>query len=209
MPEYKPITLKEIVEEIQKGSRDFTYRTLTGSRNLEVAGLEELNNYLRSLEPAQLKESPVAISYSFFQGLKAHRIYLPHLRGIEARLQGADLRGADLKEANFSGANLERANLYRTDLRGATLHKSNLEGAILGKAKLMGTNLEGAKLGGGDLWEANLHKADLRGAYDLGSVLGLTPRNFGNTIVTEEEKAIIKKVMKLNEMFVVKSLNQE
>ena len=52
MPEYKPITLKEIVEEIQKGSRDFTYRTLTGSRNLEVAGLEELNNYLRSLDPA-------------------------------------------------------------------------------------------------------------------------------------------------------------
>ena|SRR3989344_1881925 len=137
MPEYKPITLKEFVEEIQKGSRDFTYRTLTGSRNLEVAGLEELNNYLRSLEPAQLKESPVAISYSFFQGLKAHRIYLPHLRGIEARLQEADLRGADLKEANFWGA-----DLWRADLRRANLYRT-------------------------DLWKANLWRADLRGVHNL------------------------------------------
>ena len=209
MPEYKPITLKEIVEEIQKGSRDFTYRTLTGSRNLEVAGLEELNNYLRSLEPAQLKESPVAISYSFFQGLKAHRIYLPHLRGIEARLQEADLRGADLKEANFSGANLERANLYRTDLRGATLHKSNLEGAILGKAKLMGTNLGGAKLGGADLWEANLHKADLRGVKNLSYVSGLTAESFDETIVTEEEKATIEGIIKLKKLFIIKSLDEE
>src|SRR3989344_4647153 len=209
MPEYKPITLKEIVEEIQKGSRDFTYRTLTGSRNLEVAGLEELNNYLRSLEPAQLKESPVAISYSFFQGLKAHRIYLPHLRGIEARLQEADLRRADLKEANFSGANLERANLYRTDLRGATLHKSNLEGAILGKAKLMGTNLGGAKLGGADLWEANLHKADLRGVKNLSYVSGLTAKSFDETIVTEEEKATIEGIIKPKKLFIIKSLDEE
>jgi len=209
MPEYKPITLKEFVEEIQKGSRDFTYRTLTGSRNLEVAGLEELNNYLRSLEPAQLKESPVAISYSFFQGLKAHRIYLPHLRGIEARLQEADLRRADLKEANFSGANLERANLYRTDLRGATLHKSNLEGAILGKAKLMGTNLGGAKLGGADLWEANLHKADLRGVKNLSYVSGLTAKSFDETIVTEEEKATIEGIIKPKKLFIIKSLDEE
>ena len=169
---------KELVAKILKGERDFS--GVRFDLNLEIyEHLDEMRVYL---EKQNLEKSPVNVSNSLFENLKAKGLYLPFLVAKNANFYRADLRNADLSSADFTYAYLRDARL-----RGA-----NLSNSYLRDARLAGANFR----------DTNLGYADIRGA-DLENALNLGFAIFNSTRVTEKEEDIIMKALKSRKLFAV------
>lgn len=127
---HAPINMQvqELLEQYQKGERDFAHIDLSG------AYLSGVNLRDADLTGANLTEAN--LSWAFLSRAK--------LTG--ACLRRADLRSASLNNANLNQAVLSGANLSKVDLRLALLQEADLNWAVLQEADLSGANLQSAKL---------------------------------------------------------------
>jgi len=101
------MTAEEFVKKIMvHGERDLS------NIYIEDADLTpyipDLNKYLRSQD---LEKEPVNLSRSVLKGLKADRIYLPHVVGEFLYANGAKLNHAKLNHAKLNFAKLNFAEL--------------------------------------------------------------------------------------------------
>lgn len=157
----KKITGEEFIRKLLDGERDFSYVALqpqNGSGKYYPAGwlkydfncCENMGGQaspLDALRSDNLRSNPVILTGSDFSCIRAHGIYLPHVRAIgtdfrNSSFWGADFKGGTFENANFGGAILERADLQYTGLAGTIftgvdLRKSlNLSPPELAQARL-------------------------------------------------------------------------
>ncbi|MSQ24177.1 MAG: pentapeptide repeat-containing protein [Chloroflexi bacterium] len=209
---------------------EFIKKILAGERNLgaiqlapgsDLAGnrdFAKLNTYLRAQD---LRNEPLALEGSDWQGLKAADFFIQFAKLPGVNLKGADLFGADLRRSDLSGANMAGANVSRgvlantrlmngdlssANLRYCDIYESNmtdanLRGADLSGARLLNMSLRGADLTGAKMTNCDLYRCDLRGAKGLETVLDLASGNFRASVVTENEIAVISAALRNSAMF--------
>lgn len=200
---------EEFVKKILDDERDLSSIKLKPEFDLSgYEGFKELQDYLRE---QNLNENPIYIRDSEFMYIKAKGLFLPYVRGVRSKFEGANLSGAKLMRAEFCGANFKGADLSGTDFgesdfweayfTEANLTRAIFNGAEFSNANLDSANLEGADLLMADFNDANLKRANLKNVMNLEKTLNIEYAHFYDTKVTDKEMKIIE--LKRRKLFII------
>ena len=128
----RKLTAKEIINQYQKGRRDFSqvnlYRLQLEEANLCQCIFREAKLMQANLYKANLKEA------DFARGI-LRRVILREAKLNNAFFSQADLQKADLRKADLTLANFQQANLSEADLSGANLSNAKISEQQLKQAK--------------------------------------------------------------------------
>ena len=194
---------EEFIVKLLNGERDFSKISLEEAFNLSGHGaFQELKTYLKAQD---LQKTPVDISDSQAQYVKARGLYLPFTVGRNANLRGAIFEGAILESANFENANLGNANFKGVNFKGACLVNADLWITNFRGANLYGVNLQNAYLKGTYLGNVNLESANLKSVRNLAEASKLGKAHFLETRVTSKERKIIEEALKGINRFIEES----
>lgn len=164
---------EEFIEKILAGKTNFSYIIL--EEKFELSCHPFYNKILNYLKNKNLEKKPIILDHSQLRFLKAERLYLPFVQAMHVDFYGAKLPLAYFYKGNFTGTDFSNADLSFVDLSEANLKNSNFYNA--------------------DLTETNLSKADLRGVKNLQTVKNLTVDQFYKTIITPNEKKILREIL--------------
>jgi uncharacterized protein YjbI with pentapeptide repeats len=160
------LVANEIIEQYQRGRRDFSSENLSGQEFFASALADSHPEFFRSkLSELYATGAPVAhraIRGPALDGASFRSAVMVDCGLTRASLLGADLSSADGRFSKLGRANLRNANLEGADLRHANLNSCDLTGANLAGARLDHASMERAVLDGADLTNASLSGAQLR-----------------------------------------------
>ncbi len=189
-----PIKGDEFIVKLLNGERSFQNVKLEEGFDFNSHdGFAEMLDYLRT---ADLKLSPVRLVNSDFSHCIAKNLYLPYVRAQGADFIGADFLGsifdgADFFWAKFDNADLRVSDIVGVDLIKGSLYEADLRGSNLSRSDFHGTNLEGAKF----------RLAELCDMRDFEYAINLKKAHFSGAIVTDRERAIIRKSLGFRKYF--------
>lgn len=128
----RKLTAEEVINQYQKGRRDFSqvdlYRLQLEEANLRKGIFREANLMQTNFYKADLREA------DFAKGI-LRRVILREAKLSNAFFRLADLNKADLRKADLTLANFQEANLTEADLSGANLTNAKISEEQLKQAK--------------------------------------------------------------------------
>ena len=189
-----PIKGKEFMAKILAGEKSFNNLKLEEGFDFNSCeGFAEMISYLLA---ADLRLMPIMLVNSDLSHCIAKNLYLPYARAQGANFMGAGIigstfNGADLFWARFDGADLRASDLVGVNLTKGSLYEADLRGGDISKSDLFSTDLNGAKF----------QLTELCNMHNLEYAVNIKKAHFSGAIVTEAERAIIRKELGFRKYF--------
>ncbi len=189
------ISGERFCKEIISGRRDFRGMYMPDDSDIS-SHVEELNDYIASLDPEDLRREPIDISGSHIRGIIASGLHIPYLRAADAYLeassfQGSDFRNSEMSHSDFCGSDFNGSYLEGSRLSFSNLSNCNLSSSSSERADLSFSQLFGSDLSGMSADRAKFIYSDMRSVNGMENVSGLGSAIYDKTTVDSDEKELI------------------
>lgn len=176
------VELKDVIERIMKGERDFSGIEVRSNRTLmdcDVSGI--FYDYMRKQD---FSKEPLILSNSKLSHIDFHYMGRPYGLNFSFMVgENAWFIGSNLTKVNFKNSKLKGSSFWKADLAYADLRYCDLDDV--------------------DFWDSRIVHTDLRGVNNLERTRNMELIYPNSIKVTEKERKVIEKFLQKRRIFAV------